>query len=199
MYEISLLPAKYKQEITDGRKKNDLIISFVFTIIILSILCILAISVSAVTKNDLAQIKNENSSLKSEISSLDHYRGLQEVVSNINGNLQTLSKETPSFPRVLSEITQSVPASLQLTKITFTGSPETKTYSCKVTGNAAYYDDVSSWISILDGIDNIGDVYCSYTNSSTSNSLIRVQFELNMDILDKSAVGDIVWQPESDK
>jgi type II secretory pathway pseudopilin PulG len=195
MYEISLLPAQYKQQLTEGRKKNDLIISFVFTLIILSILCILAFSVSAVTKNDLAQIKNENLSLQSEISSLSNYRSLQDEVANIKGNLQTLAKDAPSFPHVLSEITQSVPTSLQLTKITFTLSQETMTYSCKITGNAAYYDDASSWINILNGIEDIGEVYCSYTNSSTANSLTRVQFELNMDILDKNAVGDIVWQP----
>jgi type II secretory pathway pseudopilin PulG len=196
MYEISLLPVKYKQELTEGRKKNDLIISFVFTIIILSIICILAFSVSAVTKNDLAQIKNENSALQSEINNLNSYSGLQEQVSNINGNLQTLTKNAPSFPHILSEITQSVSDSLQLTKITFTLSAETQIYTCKITGNAAYYDDVSKWINILNGIEDIGEIKCSFTNSSSSDSLTRVQFELSIDILDKSAAGDIVWQPE---
>ncbi|MHB1151462.1 MAG: PilN domain-containing protein [Eubacteriales bacterium] len=198
MYKISLLPVKYKQAITAERKKNDIIISFIFTIIILSILSVLAFVVNASVKNDLALIQAENNTLLSEIGVLSKYRDMQTQVSVITGEITTLANEAPSFPRTLSEITQSVPDSLQITSIKFTYKKDTKTSLLEVVGNSAYYDDVSAWINTLNGVENIGEVLCSYTNNATDNSTTRVRFELKMDILDKSAVEDIVWQWRSE-
>lgn len=198
MYKISLLPVKYKQAITAERKKNDIIISFVFTIIILSILSVLAFVVNASVKNDLAIIQTENSTMLNEIGALSKYRDMQTQVSTVTGEIQTLADEAPSFPRTLSEITQSVPDSLQITSIKFEYKKDTKTSLLVVVGNSAYYDDVSVWINTLNGVENIGEVLCSYTNNTTDNTATRIIFELKMDILDKSAVEDIVWQWKSE-
>lgn len=198
MYKISLLPVKYKQAITAERKKNDIIISFIFTIIILIILSIMAFAVNALVKNDLAVIQSENNALLNEIGVLSKYRDMQNQIAVITGEIQTLADEAPSFPRILSEITQSVPDSLQITSIKFTYKKDTKISLLEVTGNSAYYDDVSVWINKLNGVEKIGEVLCSYTNNATDDSVTRVRFELSMDILDKSAVEDIVWQWRSE-
>lgn len=198
MYKISLLPVKYKQAITADRKKNDIILSFIFTIIILSILSVLAFAVNASVKNDLAIIQAENNTMLNEIGVLSKYRDMQTQVSTITGEITTLADEAPSFPRNLSAITQSVPDSLQITQIKFTYKKDTKLASFEVIGNAAYYDDVAAWIKTLNGFENIGEVLCSYTTNNTAETESRVRFELKMDILDKSAALDIVWQWRSE-
>ncbi len=194
MYHISLLPVKYKQAITAERKKNDVILSFIFTVIILSMLYLLTFVVNASVKSDLASVKAENGSLLAEIGALSEYRGMQTQISGIHSEIVTLAGEAPSFPRVITEITQSVPDSLQITDITFYYEKDTGVSKFEVLGNSAYYDDVASWIDTLNGIENIGEVFCSYTTYSDAAEKSRVRFELKMDILDKSAADDVVWR-----
>lgn len=194
MYKISLLPVEYKQAITQDRKKNDVLISFIFTITILSMLSLLAVVVNTSVKNDLAAVQSENNALISEIGALSIYRDMQTEVSTVAGNIQLLTGEAPSFPKILSEMAVSVPDSIQIMKIIFKYNPQTKTSLFEVGGNAAYYDDVSAWINKLNNTENIGEVLCSYTTDNTVNSTSRVQFELKMDILDKSAFDDIAWK-----
>lgn len=194
MYKISLLPVQYKLAIIRERKNNDIIISFVFTIIILSILSILAFVVNAAIKNEYAIIKAENSALLSENNDLSNYNEMQLKLLDDTGKIQVLAGEAPSFPRTLSAITQTVPDSLQILKIKYTYSQETKKSLFEVGGNAAYYDDVALWIDRLNKVESIGEVMCSYTTVSSASSLNRIQFELKMDILDKSAFDDVVWQ-----
>lgn len=194
MYKISLLPVQYKQAIIRERKNNDIIISFVFTIIILSILCMLSFAVSTAVKNDYALIQAENDALLTRSGVMSNYTDMQTEVLITSENIKTLAREAPSFPRSLSEIMQTVPESLRILKIKYTFDPKIKISLFEVGGYAANYDDVSLWIDALNKVEMIGEVKCSYTTLSSVSSENRIQFELKMDILDKSAADDVVWQ-----
>lgn len=199
MYKISLLPVAYKRAITAERKKNDIIISFVFTIIILSMLAVLAFIINAAYKNDLAFTKAENGRLLSEIGTLSIYRDMQAQVETAAGNIRALAGEAPSFPRMLTEITQSAPDSLRIIQIKFTYKKDTKVSAMDISGSSAYYGDVALWINTLSGFENIGEVLCSYTTNNAADTGSRVNFELKMDILDKSAAEDIAWEWKSEQ
>ena len=193
MYNISLLPVKYKQAISAEAKKNDVIISFVFTLIILAIVAILAFAVNAAVKLDLTRAKAENNVLLSEIDSLAHYRDLEARAEAAAANVDRLTGDGPSYRRALTGITASVPDTLQLRQIKFGAKKDSDLTSMEVSGNAAYFADVSVWIAQLDAMEAVGEVRCSYTNAAAADDSSRVRFELKMDILDQSAADDIVW------
>jgi len=193
MYKISLLPEKYRLERLKAAQRLDLVISFLFFTVICLILLALSTFVRLNRTLELESLDAEIGKLEAEIASLSEYAEKKDVVESVYRNIASLADGLPSMPRVIPQILETVPMSISIDNVSVGYNANSKTTTMEITGDAIDYSDVAGWIKALDELELTGEIYHSYSQGMPDNSSYNVSFELTVEVLDKSAVDDIVW------
>lgn len=193
MYKISLLPEKYRLERLKAAQRLDLVIYFLFFTVICLILLALSTFVRLNRTLELESLDAEIGKLEAEIVSLSEYAEKKDVVESVYRNIASLADGLPSMPRVIPQILETVPMSISIDNVSVGYNANSKTTTMEITGDAIDYSDVAGWIKALDELELTGEIYHSYSQGMPDNSSYNVSFELTVEVLDKSAVDDIVW------
>ncbi|HHW25359.1 MAG TPA: hypothetical protein PK778_09025 [Bacillota bacterium] len=193
MYKISLLPEKYRLERLKAAQRLDLVIYFLFFTVICLILLALSTFVRLNRTLELESLDAEIGKLEAEIASLSEYAEKKDVVESVYRNIASLADGLPSMPRVIPQILETVPMSISIDNVSVGYNANSKTTTMEITGDAIDYSDVAGWIKALDELELTGEIYHSYSQGMPDNSSYNVSFELTVEVLDKSAVDDIVW------
>lgn len=193
MYKISLLPEKYRLERLKAAQRLDLVIYFLFFTVICLILLALSTFVRLNRTLELELLDAEIGKLEAEIASLSEYAEKKDVVESVYRNIASLADGLPSMPRVIPQILETVPMSISIDNVSVGYNANSKTTTMEITGDAIDYSDVAGWIKALDELELTGEIYHSYSQGMPDNSSYNVSFELTVEVLDKSAVDDIVW------
>jgi Fimbrial assembly protein (PilN). len=193
MYKISLLPDKYRLEREKSSQRLDLLIYFLFFTIICLILLSLATMVRFQRALELTQVNIDVNNLQSELDSLSEYSQKKDSVELVYNNISVLSSGLPSFPKVLPEILETVPNNINIESVSLEYAIKTTSTSMTITGSALDYADVAGWIVTLDALDDTGEILNSFATGKAAASAYNISFELEITILDASAVNDITW------
>jgi hypothetical protein len=70
------------------------------------------------------------------------------------------------------------------------------TTACDLSGNASDFNDVTLWITTLQGFEDIGEIKCTNTTESEANTSSVVSFNLKIEILNAAAKDNVVWNEE---
>ncbi len=193
MYNISLLPEKYRLQRERAAQKLDLIIYFVFFTVICLILLTLATLVRCQRLSELGELDGEVAKIRSEIDSLSEYSKKKDNVEHVYNDIKVLASGLPSFPRVLPEILGTVTNNISISSVSMEYALKTAATSMKVKGSALNYEDVAAWITALDELDVTGEIHNTFSTGEEAASAYNISFELEINILDATALDDITW------
>lgn len=193
MYRISLLPEKYRLEREKAAQRLDLLIYFLFFTVICLILLTLATFVRFQRTSELDTLNAEIANLQSEVDSLSAYAQKKDTVEQVYNNITSLASGLPSMPRVIPEILETVPNNISIENVAVKYQGDDKSTEMQISGEAIDYSDVASWVKMLDALEMTGEIFITNSRGTPDSSDYNISFELSIEILDSSAVDDIVW------
>lgn len=144
MAEINLLPEQERKAVAVKRLKNRVTIFSVVSLILAALLSIAVFGYWGVLIAQEKQLGDKLSKLEQQIEGLKTVEGLARVLKNKLAALTVISGKLTNFDKVLTDITQVVPAGVTFSDLTVSDKG-----ILTLTGNAATATEFSNLVTAL--------------------------------------------------
>lgn len=176
MRGISLLPKEYKKKQQALAKQARALKILLFAgAVFFAVFAVSNIWLIA-AKQDLARLERENTQMEDESFSLKAYEDMSREVAAIKDKVEALEKQNPAWEHLIAEIGGAVSPGVRLENAVYKLEDGQKT--CKLLFNGADHEDVAIIMANLEALEEVKDVYCSFTKVVTVEERDRIQFEL---------------------
>jgi hypothetical protein len=181
MYRVNLLPENYLKNARNQAIKNRIIYGSILVLAALFVLYRVLVSYGVRTYDRYSSLAQDNQRLVKLISQLKDPDSPRADATEINSIIERIAGSGKDFGKLLVLISNSSPDDVAISR--FSVSYGETGAVCVLYATASSYDTVSTWIDVLSGYDDFGEITPSYISAEGEGIEGRVEFELRIPVI----------------